>query len=69
VYRILTSALSHSSLIHLAMNCLALTSIAPPLERSLGSLQLAWLMLLLAVLSGVLYVLVAAAFPVLPTPP
>ncbi|KAI3434702.1 hypothetical protein D9Q98_002764 [Chlorella vulgaris] len=66
VYRFFTSALLHSSLLHLAMNMLALCSVAPRVERSLGSLQFAWLMLLICVLGDAAYTAVACLSSLLP---
>ena len=66
VYRLLSSALSHAGPLHLLLNMLALLPTATGLERSMGSVQLLWLMCLLVALGGAAYVAVAAVAAQIP---
>ncbi|KAK9809019.1 hypothetical protein WJX72_008009 [[Myrmecia] bisecta] len=61
VYRLITSAVFHVGLLHIAFNMLAFVPIAKSLERSLGSVQFGHLMLLIVVLGGSAYVLLSYA--------
>lgn len=61
VWRIVTSALTHSSLLHLAFNLMALVPLAQSLERTLGTLQLGSIVLALMLTQPLLFITLAYA--------
>ena len=70
LWRVLTSAVFHASLLHVAFNMLAFIPLGSALERHIGSLQLLWLIALLVTLGAALYLgaayaAAAAGFPAL----
>jgi membrane associated rhomboid family serine protease len=56
VYRVVTSALYHGSLMHIAMNAMSTTAIGSMLERRLGTMRLFFTMLLSIWASSMLYI-------------
>lgn len=58
-WRVITAATFHAGLLHLTFNMMAFLPIGAGLERALGSFQIAWLILLLAVAGDSLYIAVA----------
>lgn len=61
LYRIVTAALFHAGLLHVALNMMAFLPLGASLERTMGSLHLLWLVLLLAFLGDAAYVAIAYA--------
>jgi membrane associated rhomboid family serine protease len=61
VYRILTSALFHASLMHIGMNLMSTLAIGGMLEKRLGTLRVCYTMLLSIVMTSLL-VIAAALF-------
>ena len=59
VYRILTSALFHASLMHIGMNLGSVFAIGGMLEKRLGSLRMFCTMLLSILLTSVIYIMAA----------
>ncbi|KAG2430738.1 hypothetical protein HYH02_013577 [Chlamydomonas schloesseri] len=55
VYRLLTSVLVHGGLLHVTFNMLAFVPMACSLERLVGTVQFAYLLLLFTVLAGSVY--------------
>ncbi len=55
VYRFLTAAVFHIGLLHVAFNMLAFVPIGASLERQLGTLQFAYLLLLFVVVGSVFF--------------
>ena len=60
VYRFLTAAVFHVGLLHVAFNMLAFIPIGASLERQLGTLQFAYLLLLFVVCGSLFFA--AASF-------
>ncbi|PSC68502.1 rhomboid [Micractinium conductrix] len=60
LYRVLTSALTHASLLHLVLNMAAFVQMGASLERALGSLHFLWAQLLILGLGEGLYLAAAA---------
>ncbi len=60
LYRFLTASVFHIGVLHVAFNMLAFVPIGASLERQLGSLQFAYLLLLFTVVGNVIFAAVAA---------
>ena len=56
VYRIITSALFHASLLHIGMNMMSTTAVGSMLERRLGSLKMILTMLWSILLTSILHI-------------
>ncbi|GAB2281492.1 Rhomboid-like protein 15 [Dionaea muscipula] len=61
VYRIFTSILFHSSLLHVMFNMLALVPLGSDLERIMGSIRMLHMIILLATSSALFHILIALA--------
>ncbi|XP_028784840.1 rhomboid-like protein 15 isoform X3 [Neltuma alba] len=59
VYRIYTSILFHSSLLHVLFNMMALVPLGSEMERIMGSVRLLYVILLLATSNAIFHVLIA----------
>ncbi|KAJ6406815.1 hypothetical protein OIU84_010350 [Salix udensis] len=59
VYRIYTSILFHGSLLHVLFNMLALVPLGSELERIMGSIRLAYLIILLATTNAIFHLFIA----------
>lgn len=59
VYRIITSALFHSNIMHIGMNMMSLLAIGASLEKRMGTFRLAAVIMASVFLTGSLYIVVA----------
>lgn len=59
VYRIYTSIFFHGSLLHVLFNMLALVPLGSELERIMGSIRLAYLIILLATTNAIFHLFIA----------
>lgn len=66
VHRLLTSALWHTGVVHAALNLLTLVPLGSALERSLGSVQFAGLVVLVGGLADAVYIVAAYAAALFP---
>ena len=66
MYRPFTSVIFHGGLIHIALNMLAFVPLGGALERQLGSVRFAHLLLLFATTNGAIHAGVSYAVAILP---
>ena len=59
VYRVVTSALFHASLMHIGMNAMSLSAIGGMLEKRMGTLRILCTMLLSIFVTSVIYIAAA----------